>query len=243
MVSAMGPVIRNIREAVVDAARHADDLTNLPRQHGTQLSSMARRVDGQDHFDGKPGGRPKGSSHRPGEGSGRGGGTPSTSWKDTNRGSNSKRTVYDSESSRPISESGTINKDFGSSKRGDNATKVGHIGGEGYDGGHLGAHRFFGDTPDEGIVPQVANLNRSAWSKMESEWADWAKAGFRVEYNIRVEPPGAAVPDSFSVDYTVTDPRTGDEVFENLPRFKNRDGQKFDRVPNAEINHLAQNSG
>lgn len=73
MVSAMGQVVRQIREAVADAARHADGLTNLPRQHGTQLATMARRVDGQDHFDGKPGGGPNGPSNRPGDGTGRGG--------------------------------------------------------------------------------------------------------------------------------------------------------------------------
>ena len=29
-----------------------------------------------------------------------------------------------------------------------------NLGNPGDDGGHLGAHRFFGDTPDQGIVPQ-----------------------------------------------------------------------------------------
>ena len=41
-------------------------------------------------------------------------------------------------------------------RRGDNATDVGNLGEPGDDGGHLGAHRFFGDTPDQGIVPQIS---------------------------------------------------------------------------------------
>lgn len=72
MASKMGPIIRQIREAVADAARHADGLTGLPRRHKTELSNIGQRVRGQDHYDGKPGGGGRESSNRPGGGPGRG---------------------------------------------------------------------------------------------------------------------------------------------------------------------------
>lgn len=130
----------------------------------------------------------------------------------TTRGRNEKTTRWDPETGRPVSERGQIHEDFGSSNRGDNATDVGNLGNSTDDGGHLGGHRFFGDTPDEGIVPQAANLNRGAWKKMENEWADWAGKGYQVDYNIDVNPPGAVRPDSFDVEYTVTNPATGEIV-------------------------------
>jgi hypothetical protein len=71
----------------------------------------------------------------------------------TTRGRNEKITTWDPETGRPVSERGQINEDFGCSDRGDNASDVGNLGERTDDGGHLGAHRFYGDTPDEGIVP------------------------------------------------------------------------------------------
>lgn len=98
----------------------------------------------------------------------------------TERGQNIKTTTYDPETGRPISETGTIRQDFGSTPRGDNSAAIGRLGETGDQGGHLGGHRFFGDTPDEGIAPQAANLNMGAWRTMENEWADWTKLGYEV---------------------------------------------------------------
>ena len=58
-------------------------------------------------------------------------------------------------------------------------------------------------------MPQAANLNRGAWKTMENEWADWVNNGYRVDYNIDVYPPGAVRPDSFEVEYTVSNPADG----------------------------------
>ena len=148
----------------------------------------------------------------------------------TTRGRNTKTTHYDPANGRPVQEEGLILDDFGGTERGDNATAVGKLGNPGDDGGHLGAHRFFGDTPDEGIVPQVANLNRGAWKKMESEWADWVAEGCRVDYRIQVDPPGAIRPDNFQVVYVISDPSTGEILETRSPSFANVTGETFDRI-------------
>jgi len=153
----------------------------------------------------------------------------------TTREGNTKATHFDPETGRPITERGTITEDFGSSTRGDNATDIGNLGESTDDGGHLGGHRFYGDTPDEGIAPQAANLNRGAWKKMENEWADWVSRGFRVDYSIDVTPPGAIRPDSFEVEYTVTNPTTNEVVHRNWPEFENVSGQTFNRVSRGDM--------
>ncbi|MGL3149280.1 DNA/RNA non-specific endonuclease [Microbacterium sp. A82] len=147
----------------------------------------------------------------------------------TTRGRNTKATHF-GENGRPISERGTITELPDSSPRGDNATNIGREGKPGDQGGHLGAHRFFGDSPDEGIVPQAANLNLSAWKTMENEWADWVGKGYEVNYTIDITPPGARRPDSFEVEYTVRNPSTGEVIHRDWPEFANVAGQIFDRV-------------
>ncbi|KZK78995.1 putative ribonuclease YeeF [Pseudovibrio sp. W64] len=123
-----------------------------------------------------------------------------------------------------------LKEDFGSSKRGDNATKIGKLGDPGDQGGHLAGHRFMGDTPDEGIAPQAGNLNQGAWKTMENEWADWIKKGYQVEYDIKVIPPGAVRPDAFDVSYKVVDPKTGKMRYKDKPSFENEAGETFDRI-------------
>lgn len=159
----------------------------------------------------------------------------------TTRGGNTKATYFDS-NGRPITERGTITEDFGGSRRGDNATRVGNFGEKTDDGGHLGAHRFYGDTADEGIVPQASNLNRGPWRTMETEWADWASKGYEVNYEIDVVPPGAVRPDSFEVAYTVRNPETGKIVHERWPSFWNEAGETFDRFPSSKMPNLRFNS-
>jgi len=161
--------------------------------------------------------------------------TPEPKEAKIERGKNTNTIKYDPVTGRPISAEGTIKEDFGSTKRGDNATEVGNIGGKDYDGGHLVGHRYLGDTPDSGIAPQVSNLNRSAYKKMENEWGDWVGKGYEVNYKIDVHPPGAEVPDSFRVEYTVKDPKTGEIVNDTKHKFKNKDGQTFNRVKKKDM--------
>ncbi|MCK3768725.1 DNA/RNA non-specific endonuclease [Microbacterium aerolatum] len=202
-----GEVIRPIKNALDDMPIHVRQLGDMIRKHRAQQRRNHDGVDDVDRFDSTV----------------------------TTRGANTKTTLWDTESRRPIAEHGHIGEDFGSSTRGDNATDIGNLGEATDDGGHLGAHRFYGDTPDVGIVPQASNLNRGAWKKMENEWADWSGQGYHVDYEVDVLPPGSVRPDRFEVSYTVTDPATGDVVRDHSTSFNNAAGELFDRIPRADI--------
>jgi hypothetical protein len=196
-------VMRELKQAVADAGRRLEDrLPQIADRITDHLDDVVRQVRDTDRFDDTV----------------------------TTRGANTKTTHFDPDTGRPVQEQGLILEDFGGTPRGDNATAIGHLGNPGDDGGHLGAHRFFGDTPDEGIVPQIANLNRGAWKKMESEWADWIAEGARVDYRIAVDPPGSVRPDNFRVVYVVSDPATGEVIEVRDPSFANVNGQTFDRL-------------
>lgn len=146
------------------------------------------------------------------------------------------------ENGRPVSASATLREDFGGTDRGDEAIarSVGQMGDAGDHGGHLVAHRFLGDTPVHGIVPQAGNLNQGAWKRMENEWADWLNRyqpaeGNRVEIDldIEMEPDGAVRPDRMSVDYRVYEVTPdGDRIpiYQNDQVFENEAGQTFERV-------------
>lgn len=158
-------------------------------------------------------------------------------------GRNDITVTYDETTGRPIRAEGVIWDDYGQRTRGDNATQIGHLAGkgEGYDGGHLGAHRFYGDTPDEGITPQFANLNRGAYSTMEKEWGDWAKAGKEVEFSVDVDPPGQVVPDRFKVKYKAIDPATGTQLHYKERVLRNAGGKQFKRLSRADIEKTIKN--
>ncbi|MFT3799268.1 DNA/RNA non-specific endonuclease [Microbacterium sp.] len=206
-MSALIPVIRQIRHAVLDGMDHArHKLHRLTENLDQHLDDIGRQVRDLD--------KPDATLHTIGK--------------------NAKITRWDA-NGRPISERGQILEDFGSGKRGDNATDIGHLGNKGDHGGHLGAHRFFRDTADEGIVPQAGNLNTGAWRTMENEWADWVGKGYQVDYTIDVVPPGAVRPDSFQVEYTITDPDTGKVAYRNWADFDNAPGQTFDRVKTRDM--------
>lgn len=203
MSQAARAVMRELKQAVVGGSTRLNDgLPQLADRITEHLDTVVKAVRDTDKFDNTV----------------------------TTRGRNTKTTHWDPDTRRPVQEEGTIFEDFGSSSRGDNATEIGALGNPGDDGGHLGAHRFYGDTPDEGIVPQVANLNRGAWKKMENEWADWVAEGCRVDYRIALDPPGAVRPDNFQVVYVVSDPTTGEIIDFQKPSFANVTGETFDRI-------------
>lgn len=221
-MSRLRPIFDSLHEAAVRGARRADlKLPQFAKNHADQLDDWVRRIRREDRFDDKPDRADEPDAHRPDDAS-------RSDAVTTTRGQNTKTTVYDTESGRPVYEDGTILEDFGGGRRGDNATKIGHLGEKGDDGGHLGAHRFFGDTPDQGIVPQVANLNRGGWRTMENEWARLVEQGARVDYSIDIYPPGSIRPERFDVNYIVSDPETGDSIAEYSQSFPNEYGAKFD---------------
>lgn len=165
---------------------------------------------------------------------------PATSSTTYVRGRNSAAIEVDADTGRPISGKATIRDDFGSTKRGDDATEIGReFGRDGDHGGHIFAHRFFGDVPREGIVPQAGNLNTSAWKTMENEWADWIAYGkannkkVEIEVNVDIDPPGAVRPDHFYGDYTVYEVNADGtrSVLRTQPiDMANEPGETFDRV-------------
>lgn len=147
---------------------------------------------------------------------------------------------YDPDARRPISGRATIRDDFGSSARGDDATEIGReFGQEGDHGGHIFAHRFFGDVPREGIVPQAGNLNTGAWKTMENEWADWIAYGrsngkqIEIDVSIQIIPSGSARPDRFRGVYRVYEILPdGSRVQRRSKRIdmRNEPGQTFNRA-------------
>ena len=156
------------------------------------------------------------------------------------QGRNTATINVDPDTNRPRSVSATIMDDAGANPRGDNATEIGRLGNEGDHGGHLIAHRFMGDVPDTGIVPQAGNLNTGAWKKMENEWADWINKyqpaegnHVEIDVNIDIDPPGAVRPDRFDVEYSVYEvDASGNRtrIHRNRTEFENQPGESFDRV-------------
>lgn len=93
------------------------------------------------------------------------------------------------------------------------------------EGGHMIGTQFNG--PGEGplhMVPQSMSLNRgpgSKWTKMENKWADALENGDTVVASVKVDwLPGSKRPGGMTVNYQITDRRTGikreyTEVFKN----------------------------
>lgn len=156
------------------------------------------------------------------------------------QGRNTAIIDIDPATNRPRSVSATIMDDAGANPRGDNATEIGRLGNEGDHGGHLIAHRFMGDVPDSGIVPQAGNLNTGAWKKMENEWADWINKyqpaegnHVEIDVNIDIDPPGAVRPNRFDVEYNVYEvDASGNRtrIHRNRTEFENQPSESFDRV-------------
>src|SRR5690554_5855263 len=144
------------------------------------------------------------------------------------------------EDGTPISAEAILGKDFGGSKRSNTEAKAqARAGGDARldtdQGGHIIGHRFMGDQGTKNLFPQNANLNRSAYKRMENEWADWIDEGFAIKLKIELDPPGAARPDNIEVFYEVIDPKTDKTVFKQDPIFKNQTGEEFERISKKDM--------
>ena len=83
-------------------------------------------------------------------------------------------------------------------------------------GGHLIGSRFSGPGEKINLVPQNANLNLSAWKKMENQWADALGAGKKVSVEIKVSyPTGSTRPRQFVVRYHI-DGAPNTRTFNNI---------------------------
>ena len=67
---------------------------------------------------------------------------------------------------------------------------AGHVGGEGYDGGHLIASLFGGAGERINLVPQLSSVNRGDFREMERQWAQAVLDGKTVR--VEVSPVYAA---------------------------------------------------
>ena len=72
---------------------------------------------------------------------------------------------------------------------------AGHIGGDGYDGGHLIATLFGGAGEKINLVPQLSSVNRGEFRAMEKTWADALRDGKTVKVEVSpVYATGGSVP-------------------------------------------------
>lgn len=106
----------------------------------------------------------------------------------------------------------------------DYETQVGNAGLDADHGGHIIGNRFGGTSEGVNLVPQNGNFNQGAYNQLETQWADEVARGKRVEVNIQLQyPRGSNRPDSYNIEYTITDPDTG--IAKTTQRlFRNRPG-------------------
>ncbi len=106
---------------------------------------------------------------------------------------------------------------------------------EGDQGGHLIGHRFVKDQGLKNLFPQNGNFNVSAYKTLENEWADWIDSGKDVRIVVELTPKGQDRPNRVRVAYEVTDPATGQVVYDQRVTFRNEAGQHYERVPRADM--------
>ncbi len=106
---------------------------------------------------------------------------------------------------------------------------------EGDQGGHLIGHRFVKDQGLKNLFPQNGNFNVSAYKTLENEWADWIESGKDVHIAVQLTPKDQDRPNHVRVSYEVTDPASGDVVYDQRVTFRNEAGQHYDRVPRADM--------
>lgn len=102
--------------------------------------------------------------------------------------------------------------------------------------GHIFAYRFVNGHGAINMFPQDGNFNTGAYVKLENEWSDWLSAGMDIQISIRLLPEGVERPDQVVVDYAVTDPGSGEVIYDpQVTIFDNEAGQVFDRVSRSQI--------
>ncbi|RJE86541.1 hypothetical protein D3P04_07435 [Paracoccus onubensis] len=91
-------------------------------------------------------------------------------------------------------------------------------------------HRFTGDQGPKNLFPQQFNFNRGAYKAIEDEWERAIKAGYEVQVNVKLTPPGAARPDRVEVEWQYFD-KNGNQIGrKKKEEFKNASGQKYESM-------------
>ncbi|CAM3504848.1 DNA/RNA non-specific endonuclease [Parendozoicomonas haliclonae] len=138
------------------------------------------------------------------------------------------------EAGKPISVEARLDSTYDSKRSSEEKALQKNVGGDARldddDGGHMLGHRFMSDQGEKNLFPQNSNLNRSAYKKMENEWADWTSEGFQVKLKVTLHPPGSKRPTDIVAKYTVIDPATGKAVFKRRECFSNTLGETYTRV-------------
>ena len=109
--------------------------------------------------------------------------------------------------------------------------------------GHIIGHRFVLDQGLQNMFPQNGNFNTSAYKTLENELADWIDAGCTVEINVRLDQYQNGRPEKIGVYYQVTNPETGQVVYEKQTRFANEAGQNFERVDRSAMDEILAANG
>jgi filamentous hemagglutinin len=93
---------------------------------------------------------------------------------------------------------------------------AGHVGGEGYDGGHLIASLFGGACERINLVPQLSSVNRGEFREMERQWAQAVldQKTVRVEV-LPVYVEGSTVPQSIVARWSING-TWSEKTFPNL---------------------------
>jgi hypothetical protein len=114
-------------------------------------------------------------------------------------------------------------------------TKVGNTGLADDEGGHVVGHRFMGDQGEKNMFPQDGNFNKSAFKKLENEWADWTKSGKEVKFKTELVRDASGRPDKVRIAYEVVNPATGKTVYDNRTQFSNKAGESFARIAREDM--------
>lgn len=145
------------------------------------------------------------------------------------------------EKGRPLSVEATLKSTQKTERSKEEVKAQGSVGGssrlEDDDGGHLIGHRFMSDQGLKNLFPQNANLNRSAYKKMENELADWTQEGCQVKLKVLLSPPGAERPKEITAYYEAKNPDTGKIVFRRRHNFNNMSGESFERVKRKDMKY------
>lgn len=108
----------------------------------------------------------------------------------------------------------------------DYETKIGHQGIDGDQGGHLIGNRFGGTSEGVNLVPQNGNFNTGAYNQLERQWADEIRAGNRVDVRVGLSyADNTGRPSRYQIEYTVTNPTTGESTIRRRTFFNNPGGR------------------